>query len=767
MAELVRVARDQSAVIVESDGWYSIVKADNTLGESSDRLAPLLASGSWRKAIESDTSKYATALTVLASKNTANRQVRLPKSLSTVLGKDTMSLAEVAQLRSEQEKIQQTFSEFGGPQGLEWANNILGTTETLVAAGAFEPSEELTYLATSNQPDTTQIDSLFAVTPDNLLMRWTGKRFDPLPIPPEDLDEPTIIEVDSETAQAIADWVEDGELDGYIDIAELDAEEAALFSLALPELDLELLGNIEGIIAAAFYDNAKREQHAERQERDPEGKFNGPQHEPGKKRYFARARVPDYYEQVSSPADRITQYVNKVKGTPVLLAAGPMNIPEEAQEPAPAPEEAPAEAPEQQPTNETEPLYMAIVDDVDHTAVLNLVAIIKDDTGTETSWVRQNGLWVADPKYLEQLRSDTPPTVVELTDQETIKDVLRQIDSSDLEEEEPPTEEAPVAASALADGTFAIEHPEDIKQAISTYYTSAPEERPSIRNYVTTRAHELGLTEMVPEHWMSEFRDFSPDRRKALAKKGHALPDGSYPIVTEEDLKNAIHAYGRSKPGDRAKVRRHIMKRARALGNVDLIPEDWKSASVDSETLSLDEFREFSPDRRKKLAQQGFALPDGSYPIVTEEDLKNAIQAYGRATPDDKDAVRRHIRKRARALGRADLLPENWKTTAVIDMMSYYEEMHRLYDDFGRPVLAAGVPGVADAPEDWAAVRRLKNYWKYGKGGLKIRWGTPGDLTRCHRHLNKYMPGRAWGYCNTLHKELFGIWNPESGRKKS
>lgn len=68
--------------------------------------------------------------------------------------------------------------------------------------------------------------------------------------------------------------------------------------------------------------------------------------------------------------------------------------------------------------------------------------------------------------------------------------------------------------------------------------------------------------------------------RKKLAKEGKALPDGSYPIRNVEELKDAIQAYGRSKPSKRALVRRHIMKRARGLRHADLIPDKWKSAGL-------------------------------------------------------------------------------------------------------------------------------------------------------------------------------------------
>lgn len=70
-------------------------------------------------------------------------------------------------------------------------------------------------------------------------------------------------------------------------------------------------------------------------------------------------------------------------------------------------------------------------------------------------------------------------------------------------------------------------------------------------------------------------RAYAEDTRKAMADKGQALPDGSYPIADEADLRNAIQAYGRAK--DKAAAKAHIMKRAVALGKEDLIPVSWVS----------------------------------------------------------------------------------------------------------------------------------------------------------------------------------------------
>jgi len=71
------------------------------------------------------------------------------------------------------------------------------------------------------------------------------------------------------------------------------------------------------------------------------------------------------------------------------------------------------------------------------------------------------------------------------------------------------------------------------------------------------------------------------------------------------------------------------------------------------------DFREVAQDEREKLADEGAAMPDGSYPIANCEDLANAIQAIGRAS--DPDATKRHIRRRKSALGCDEVeLPEDW-----------------------------------------------------------------------------------------------------------
>ena len=68
--------------------------------------------------------------------------------------------------------------------------------------------------------------------------------------------------------------------------------------------------------------------------------------------------------------------------------------------------------------------------------------------------------------------------------------------------------------------------------------------------------------------------------------------------------------------------------------------------------------RMYSREQREEMAENGDALPDGSFPIADEADLRNAIQAYGRAA--DKEAAKAHIMKRAEELGLENLIPEEF-----------------------------------------------------------------------------------------------------------
>jgi len=164
----------------------------------------------------------------------------------------------------------------------------------------------------------------------------------------------------------------------------------------------------------------------------------------------------------------------------------------------------------------------------------------------------------------------------------------------------------------------------DFKRCVRNLRRYFPKNPEGLCNRLHTRAlgvppgqegkHTMGVIEFV-----DGFADIGTDERKQLAEKGHALPDGSYPIRNVSDLKNAIQAYGRSNPGDRAKVRAHIMKRARALGHEELIPEQWTK-----KTAAL----------AKKTCPPGQELLDGKCVDMSDDDDEYALTAEEQAEAD-------------------------------------------------------------------------------------------------------------------------------------
>lgn len=73
-------------------------------------------------------------------------------------------------------------------------------------------------------------------------------------------------------------------------------------------------------------------------------------------------------------------------------------------------------------------------------------------------------------------------------------------------------------------------------------------------------------------------RDYNTEQRRAMAERNEALPDGSFPIANEADLKAAMQSIGRAKDPERAKA--HIRRRAKALGLSDMLTPAFKPGKV-------------------------------------------------------------------------------------------------------------------------------------------------------------------------------------------
>src|SRR6266536_6427060 len=77
----------------------------------------------------------------------------------------------------------------------------------------------------------------------------------------------------------------------------------------------------------------------------------------------------------------------------------------------------------------------------------------------------------------------------------------------------------------------------------------------------------------------------------------------------------------------------------------------------------------YNADQLKAMGAKGHAFknPDGSYsyPIGDAEDLSNAIHAVGRGGASH-DALRKYIMRRAKAMGMASKIPDNWNSDGTL-----------------------------------------------------------------------------------------------------
>ncbi len=79
--------------------------------------------------------------------------------------------------------------------------------------------------------------------------------------------------------------------------------------------------------------------------------------------------------------------------------------------------------------------------------------------------------------------------------------------------------------------------------------------------------------------------NYSADQRKQMAAKGHAMPDGSYPIGDAQDVKSAASLVGHSKKYSAEQVKAHVIKNARRLGAMSALPESWNMSSASAEEV--------------------------------------------------------------------------------------------------------------------------------------------------------------------------------------
>jgi DNA-binding ferritin-like protein len=312
-------------------------------------------------------------------------------------------------------------------------------------------------------------------------------------------------------------------------------------------------------------------------------------------------------------------------------------------------------------TSDVQPVYMAIVDADDPSAVLDVVSLVPASTVSNSPMIytREKGKWVRDPKTLADLNSPTPPPVVPLDD-ETLNDVLKQVDFTE-------GVTASIALTVLYGNEPIVSSiKESISKALRRYWIAGP----------GAKKIQWG----VGGDWYRCVRQLAPFlgvRAKSYCQMLHKTALGYY---------TSTHAR---------------IERAK-LGQFEL----------EEEELAV-EFTE-----------------------VTKSDMHTPLEEILSQKGEDEDFG----------------IDEDIKI-----ILSDIEALD--YEDYA--LVAAG-----GADRNRGGAENLRRYWTIGKGGLKIRWGTPGDWTRCARQLRKYMGARAQGYCALRHKEMNGFWPGDKKNRK-
>jgi hypothetical protein len=176
---------------------------------------------------------------------------------------------------------------------------------------------------------------------------------------------------------------------------------------------------------------------------------------------------------------------------------------------------------------------------------------------------------------------------------------------------------------------------------------------------VASKVAKMKADTELDSDYMNQLFDEDPEQemavitrrvRERLAKEGKALADGSYPIRNALDLKNAIQAYGRAKPGSRGKVKRHIVKRAIGLNREELIPENWKGAAADLDNIVASmkasakvAFAMISSNSEAVFSQSEFAEAEEEKVIadLTDEEIEVLRQEAKTRKDQENDGISR------------------------------------------------------------------------------------------------------------------------------
>ena len=154
---------------------------------------------------------------------------------------------------------------------------------------------------------------------------------------------------------------------------------------------------------------------------------------------------------------------------------------------------------------------------------------------------------------------------------------------------------------------------------------------------------------------------------------------------------------------------------------------------------------------RKTLT--GIAPP----PVVTLEDEALISSVISQIDSYDPEAEKKERAERKKI--------ETSESSDSSALTSAIANIKRDSEDVALQALIAASAKKLNPAAGAAGAERLRQYWGYGEGAAKIRWGTKGDWRRCVKQLSKYLGPRSKGYCNLMHARVTGTWPNGKGAK--
>lgn len=502
---------------------------------------------------------------------------------------------------------------------------------------------------------------------------------------------------------------------------------------------LEMLDYIdeEDSISASGYSSAQRSQDARSQVRSSGGRFmptSTSNTRTGRYRrthessngvkdvaQVIRARLPEGLKLIDNPLKYIHEKLKNSKAVAMIASADLIDDNRV------------------QPEKSPEVLYLAVVSPQDHRECYAIIAVGRTADGDFIVFNRVDGEWSESDEQKAYIQSPTPPKYIDLTDDEpTLLKSLADLDESD----------GSISAPNASDTNEKSEA--SLYSIFSTLSTSdfAGNGYVPITGYKTDRDGKYTSDERSRK-----------SKHQSRSEKGTFVGDGKTRILIRKGNSSTL------------RVTLSSNHKVAKVNNPVAYIREWLNAK-DSYSINVRKTRDFI----SYFVPQDIEAKSGSVFYGAFSDADNSkklydVLAFTKESEKSvkvwlrKDGMWRFSKRYTNSFGKG-ILGDNFvhlkdRTTIIEavrqidndDAKKYKKPItasgYELYDEFGRIKGRLG-----------GNTHKLMNYWAYGKGALRIRWGTPGDLTRAHRLLSKYVgPHRAWGLAQNLHKRVFGISN--------